>query len=55
MPDDATDPGSDGMRAREAGHSVEDCPYRPGPQRTAWVVGWWIGKRLEVDQKAKVG
>ena len=35
-------PGFDGMDARRKGLSVDACPYDPGPQRTAWVVGWYI-------------
>lgn len=39
-------PGFDGMDAKRAGLSVEACPYQePGPQRTAWVVGWYIAER----------
>lgn len=26
----------------EHGLPVDACPYSPGPQRTAWVAGWWI-------------
>jgi ribosome modulation factor len=36
-------PGWAGMDARRDGKPVEACPYEPGPQRTAWVVGWYIG------------
>lgn len=35
-------PGFDGMDARRAGLPVDACPYEPSPQRTAWVVGWYI-------------
>ena len=45
MPDQTQttrNPGFDGMDARRRGEPVEACPYEPGPQRTAWVVGWWI-------------
>jgi len=49
--DHTTNPGFDGMRAKEAGIPVEDCPYEPSPQRTAWVVGWFIAKkRVDRDQ-----
>jgi ribosome modulation factor len=37
-----TNPGFDGMDARRRGEPVEACPYQPGPQRTAWVVGWYL-------------
>lgn len=35
-------PGSEGMRARRAGLPAEACPYEPGPQRTAWITGWYV-------------
>jgi len=42
-----TNPGVEGMRAKEAGLPVDVCPYEPSPQRTAWVVGWYIAERQE--------
>lgn len=41
----ALNPGFDGMRAKDAGLPVDACPYDPSPQRTAWVVGWYIAER----------
>jgi ribosome modulation factor len=35
-------PGFDGMDARRAGLPCDACPYEPGPQRTAWVAGWYV-------------
>ena len=40
-------PGFDGMDARRRGEPVEACPYEPGPQRTAWVVGWYIASSTD--------
>lgn len=40
-------PGFDGMRAREQGLPVDACPYERGPQRTAWVTGWFIAEPRE--------
>lgn len=37
-------PGFDGMDAKRAGLPVDACPYGPSPQRTAWVVGWYIAE-----------
>lgn len=38
----ASTPGFDGMDARRRDEPIEACPYEPSPQRTAWVVGWYI-------------
>jgi ribosome modulation factor len=37
-------PGFEGMDARRKGLPLDACPYphAPSPQRTAWVVGWYI-------------
>lgn len=35
-------PAFDGMAARDRGELVDACPHEPGPQRTAWVIGWYI-------------
>lgn len=35
-------PAFAGMDARDAGLPVEACPYEPSPQRTAWVIGWYL-------------
>lgn len=41
-------PGFDGMDARQSGQPVDACPYSgPGPQRTAWIVGWYLVEREE--------
>ena len=32
------------MDARRSGLPVSACPYEPSPQRTAWVVGWYIAE-----------
>lgn len=45
-------PGFDGMDARERGLSVDACPYPPSPQRTAWVVGWYIAQPREEKRRA---
>ncbi len=46
-------PGNDGMRAKEQGFPVETCPYKPGPQRTAWIMGWYIAKVRTEAKKIK--
>lgn len=43
-------PGFDGMDAKRNGLPVEACPYEPGPQRMAWVVGWYIVKNEDARE-----
>lgn len=40
-------PGFQGMDAKRDGLPVDACPYEPGPDRTAWVVGWFIAERKQ--------
>lgn len=37
-----TAPAWEGAKARRDGKPVDACPYEPGPQRTAWVTGWYV-------------
>jgi ribosome modulation factor len=46
-------PGWEGMAARERGDPVDTCPYDPGPQRTAWVTGWYIASPREAFANGK--
>jgi ribosome modulation factor len=40
------------MEAKWNGLPADACPYEPGPQRTAWVVGWYISERKTPDVKS---
>lgn len=42
-------PGFEGMDAKARGEPAEACPYEPGPQRTAWVTGWYIATRRDAE------
>lgn len=43
-------PGFEGMDAKWNGLPVDACPYKPGPQRIAWVTGWYIAECTKEDQ-----
>lgn len=49
----SVNPGFDGMDARRAGLTVDACPYDPSPQRTAWIIGWYVAAPHLTNRDAK--